>query len=90
MLEENATVDELKMESGRWDATLVRESFLANEAKEILGLPPCSNESDDRLLWHFNSSGSYSVRSGYWLVVSSPSKPSCSSMDAFESWWKFF
>ena len=68
---------------------LVRDFFMEEEGDAILSLPHCIAKSDDRLLWHFNISGEYSVHSRYWLALSSHSCPSGSGLNASDSWWKF-
>ena len=67
VLGDAAIVRSLVTESGRWNSQLIRESFLANEADAILSLPLSATTMDDFLIWHFEKSGSYSVRSGYNL-----------------------
>ncbi|KAK2646950.1 hypothetical protein Ddye_022145 [Dipteronia dyeriana] len=57
VLGENATIDSLKLLSGIWNFELVWGSFLEDDAKMILSVPPCSNNSSDSLLWHYYSSG---------------------------------
>ncbi|KAK3184510.1 hypothetical protein Dsin_031796 [Dipteronia sinensis] len=33
-----------------------------------MSLPPCSSGLEDNLLWHFDKSGSFSIRSEYWVA----------------------
>ncbi|KAK3193688.1 hypothetical protein Dsin_024998 [Dipteronia sinensis] len=48
------------------------------------------NEMEDSLLWLFNKSGGFLVRSGYWVAKNIPSNPYSSGLSSKESWWKFF
>ncbi|KAL5556882.1 hypothetical protein UlMin_039118 [Ulmus minor] len=41
----------------------------------------------DTLLWHYDKSGHYTVRSGYWLANKGRSVPSSSTV-SLNSWWK--
>ncbi|KAK2638558.1 hypothetical protein Ddye_026353 [Dipteronia dyeriana] len=81
---------DLKTANGDWRADLIRDSFSLEEADVILGFPPCYSDLLDRLLWYFEKSSGFSVRSGYWLARNSLSRPSCSGLSGFESWWNFF
>ncbi|TXG72826.1 hypothetical protein EZV62_001405 [Acer yangbiense] len=90
VLDENSTINYLKLASGEWNESLIRDSFVAEEADAIISLPPSSSNSKDRLMWHYHSSGVYSMRSGYWPSSSSFGNPSCAGLSCSESWWKFF
>ncbi|KAK0579421.1 hypothetical protein LWI29_026174 [Acer saccharum] len=87
-LNERVTVDSLKLASGHWNVDLLKENFLPDDVDMILSLPPVAPSVDDALLWHFESDGNYSVRSGYRVgcVMSAP--PGSSSLDESTSWWK--
>ncbi|KAL5548874.1 hypothetical protein UlMin_004105 [Ulmus minor] len=75
--------------SGSWDSSLIRESFHKDEANAILSLPLPRRTTPDTLLWHYDKSGHYTVRSGYWLANKCRSVPS-SSTSSLNSWWKQF
>ena len=65
ILGDKAPVSVLKLRDGSWNVDVVKGSFSREEANAILGLP-CSNvELEDSLLWQFEKSGNYSMRSGY-------------------------
>ncbi|KAL5542776.1 hypothetical protein UlMin_010486 [Ulmus minor] len=51
--------------TGSWDSTLTRASFLEDEANVILSLPLPQRSILDTVLWHYDKSGHYTVRSGY-------------------------
>ncbi|EEF37368.1 hypothetical protein RCOM_0882000 [Ricinus communis] len=51
-----------------WREDLVRSLFPPYEAAIILGLPVSLTQARDRLVWHFTSSGSYELRSGYYVA----------------------
>ncbi|KAL5556985.1 hypothetical protein UlMin_039221 [Ulmus minor] len=82
-------VSSLITASGSWDSNLIRASFHPDEAEAILSLPLPRRNIPDSLLWHYDKSGHYTVRSGYWLATTSKSVPS-SSTSSHTSWWKRF
>lgn len=51
-----------------WDKRLVRKSFMALEAAEVLKIKPSWRLEDDILAWAFEKHGSYSVRSTYRIL----------------------
>ncbi|KAK3207113.1 hypothetical protein Dsin_021159 [Dipteronia sinensis] len=84
VLGEWATMDSLKLPSGDWNAVLIKNSFFIEEAKAILRLPSCASYLDDSLFWHFDKSGIFPVKSGYWLARNSFPNPSCSGLNPTE------
>ncbi|KAK2648336.1 hypothetical protein Ddye_015825 [Dipteronia dyeriana] len=89
VLGSNALVRSLFTSSGRWNEQLILSSFLADKADEIISLPLglSQDEDEDSLLWHFEKSCAYSVKSGYrfgrMLLFRDPHSGS-KSID----WWK--
>ncbi|TXG67924.1 hypothetical protein EZV62_009199 [Acer yangbiense] len=71
--------------SGKKHSSFAEDVFIGVEA--ILSLPLSRFQTGDSLLWHFDKSGNYSVRSGYKLK-----KLIQSSVETFGSfdvdWWK--
>ncbi|KAK2635044.1 hypothetical protein Ddye_029836 [Dipteronia dyeriana] len=49
----------------RWNEQLIRSSFLTDEADAIISLSLGFSQTEDSLLWHFEKSGAYTVKSGY-------------------------
>ncbi|KAL5551374.1 hypothetical protein UlMin_001550 [Ulmus minor] len=82
-------VSSLITASGSWDSSLIRESFHEDEAEAILSLPLPRRTTSDSLLWHYDKSGHYTVRSGYWLANQCRSVPSSSTI-SLNSWWNRF
>ncbi|KAL5577529.1 hypothetical protein UlMin_019228 [Ulmus minor] len=58
-------VSDLLQEDESWNDTLIRSSFLEFEADTILNLPRPSSRAYDSYCWHYESKGSYSVKSGF-------------------------
>lgn len=69
-----------------WNEDLVRQIFFPFDADEICKLPIPSSEVEDRIAWHFEKNGIFSVRSAYKLAASTLSQAntvsSSSSRDA--------
>ncbi|KAL5566455.1 hypothetical protein UlMin_029619 [Ulmus minor] len=82
-------VSSLITASGAWDSNLIRTSFHPDEAEAILSLPLPRRKVPDSFLWHYDKSGHYTVRSGYWLTSNSKCIPS-SSTTSHTSWWQRF
>ena len=50
--------------TGGWDATLVRDIFWEEDAKVILSIPIHAGR-ENRMAWHFDKKGIFSVKSAY-------------------------
>ena len=64
-----------------WNSDLVANIFLPSEAKMILAIPLSLVDTSDRLFWPMNSSGVYSVKSGYKLLRACDEPVSLGSFD---------
>ncbi|KAK2646619.1 hypothetical protein Ddye_021814 [Dipteronia dyeriana] len=84
------TVDKLISPLGRWNSELIKNNFLPDDAKCILQIPIGSGNQSDTLLWHYESNGKFSFRSGYWVGRGLISKPGASCPSAVIYWWKNF
>lgn len=51
--------------TGNWDEALVNSVFSTVDANRILKFPLSTNGFDDFVAWHYNHSGTFSVRSAY-------------------------
>ncbi|KAK3224846.1 hypothetical protein Dsin_004708 [Dipteronia sinensis] len=83
------TVADLKLFSGAWNEELIRNSFLPDDASLILSIPCSSGNLSDKMIWHYDKLGSYSVKSGYYIGLSLGTNPSPLGLNQAESWWKF-
>ncbi|CAL8118504.1 unnamed protein product [Prunus armeniaca] len=61
-------VCELFNAAGQWDEEQLKANFWEQEVKAILQIPLASNHREDKLIWHYDQSGKYSVRSGYMVA----------------------
>ncbi|KAK3192915.1 hypothetical protein Dsin_024225 [Dipteronia sinensis] len=86
----NATVDTLFSPSGGWNIELIHNNFLTDDAKSILRIPIALGTSPDSLLWHYETSGRYTVGSGYWLDCNLNRSPCSSNPSPLRAWWRSF
>jgi hypothetical protein len=75
--------------SGCWDIQLVRQTFCASEAADILSIP-IVDETDDFLAWHLDNRGIFTVKSACKLHVNLllHQSRSASCSDEINSEWK--
>lgn len=66
---------------GCWNVQLIRQKFLPVDAELILKIPLPHVSRQDKLIWHYDKRGIYSVKSGYHVsfMMKLPENPSCSS-----------
>ncbi|XP_045789329.1 uncharacterized protein LOC123884299 [Trifolium pratense] len=68
-LEEDALVSTLiDPDTKQWKRDLVSHIFFPHEAKQILSLPISPRLPSDKIIWHFERNGEYSVRSAHHLL----------------------
>ena len=58
--------DLIDKERGEWREDLVRSYFIPNDANMVLQIPLCTSWSEARLIWHFTSTGKFTVSSAYY------------------------
>ncbi|GJS58593.1 reverse transcriptase [Tanacetum coccineum] len=51
--------------NGAWNTRMLRKYVSVREAEIILGIPISQTGCPDKLVWHFDSKGQYTVKSGY-------------------------
>ena len=67
----DALIDPITKE---WNAPLVRQVFMEEEAKLICNIPLSRHQRKDKLIWGVLSSGLFTVRSAYFLEHERKSK----------------
>lgn len=65
----NLTVEELRTETRQWNWMLINECFWPIDHEEFRKIPIHALSGSDRIIWHYNSNGIYSVKSGYHLAM---------------------
>ncbi|KAL3839206.1 hypothetical protein ACJIZ3_023797 [Penstemon smallii] len=69
IIPEDSTISVLfDADCGSWNRQLVESIFSEEEAQLILSIPLGSTVGEDRILWHFERSGLFSVKSAYRLI----------------------
>lgn len=58
----------LNTHDGTWNCSLVRSVFNPNDAKHILQIP-IFGQWDDKMAWHYDSRGMFSVKSAYKVAA---------------------
>ncbi|KAL5819962.1 hypothetical protein ACOSQ4_023804 [Xanthoceras sorbifolium] len=82
-------VSQLKLANGAWNVALLDQLLPLLDVAAIISLPPFASSLPDSLLWHYEKSGSYSVRSGYKVALASSDVARGSGLSSSKSWWKF-
>ena len=59
--------DFIRQDQKEWNEELARNTMNHDDAEEILAIKLCSSSEADQLVWHYNKTGDYTVKSGYWL-----------------------
>ncbi|KAM1958038.1 hypothetical protein ACFX15_003481 [Malus domestica] len=56
-------------ETSSWNRDQILESFHQDDVRPILSIPLSKTGCRDRMVWHHNANGVYSVRSGYGVAM---------------------
>uniref|UniRef100_A0A803QH07 Reverse transcriptase domain-containing protein n=1 Tax=Cannabis sativa TaxID=3483 RepID=A0A803QH07_CANSA len=83
-------VSALINDNREWNSTLLNDFFQPIDVEKILSIPLSYFATQDRLIWHHSTSGSYNVKSGFHLATHLEDQLQSSSSDANRDWWKFF
>lgn len=78
-------IDEASMS---WREQQIRELFLPVDVDEILNIPLCDSKPVDKIIWHYNLHGLFTVRSAYHVIVSDRFCASGSSPEDSKKIWK--
>lgn len=65
----NLRVADFIGENGVWDWQKISISLWDVDVDEVKRIPMCDSTENDKLVWHYNPRGEYSVRSGYHLAM---------------------
>ena len=90
LLEAEACVSSLiQHSSGTWNAALIDQIFLPNEAELIKSIPLSIRDRDDAVVWSREQNGKFTVRSAYKMLKEAEcsSQQSCSDMGTWKKFW---
>ena len=62
--------------------------FGESDTSAILAIPTSPLGNPDVLRWHHSKDGEYTVRSGYWIAMSTVAVASPSDPSSAAAWWK--
>lgn len=68
-LHSNLTVGQLRTDSGSWNWNFINECVWPIDHDEFRRLRIHALHGNNKLIWHYNSNGIYSVKSGYHLAM---------------------
>ncbi|XP_004296207.1 PREDICTED: uncharacterized protein LOC101297422 [Fragaria vesca subsp. vesca] len=66
--EELRVCDLIDPDTGDWNVWLLNELFMGNEVDIIARIALSNGGGEDRMVWHFDNKGVYSVKSGYHVA----------------------
>ncbi|KAL0454986.1 UNVERIFIED_CONTAM: putative mitochondrial protein [Sesamum latifolium] len=66
------------VEDNKWNEALIRQEFCSADAACILGIPLRGPDARDELIWHYERSGRFSVKSAYRVACDLWENGTCS------------
>ena len=69
VLKDVKVVDLIDTVSKKWDVHLLQGLFNPQEVELIMSIPLCRSYVEDKLVWPFTPSGTYTVKPGYRFLV---------------------
>ena len=85
---EGMRVSELKGDNGDWNVPLLRRVLCEDDLEGVLRIPRSLSTTQDEIIWHFSTDGTYSVRNGFRLMCESRCVAATSSPRRLEAWWE--
>ncbi|KAK3187896.1 hypothetical protein Dsin_027457 [Dipteronia sinensis] len=70
-----------------WGRELITQHFSINDCRAVLRIPIGSTRREDSVMWHYDNSGGYTVKSGYRVVRGLLNTSGCSNSSLLSSWW---
>ncbi|KAK3193563.1 hypothetical protein Dsin_024873 [Dipteronia sinensis] len=60
-------VSHLQTPSGSWNNELIKDIFVEDDVRSILSIPTSCRRRDDKMCWHFEDYGEFTISSGYMV-----------------------
>ena len=88
-LEDMRVVDLIDPISKQWEVGLLQGLFSSQEVELIMSIPLCRTYVEDKLIWPYTASGTYSVQSGYKFLASTETDQNTTVNPSFDGGiWK--
>ena len=71
-----------------WNKEMIRDTFVGLDAELICSILLAVKGAVDRIIWHNDKKGTFSVKNGYKLFLSKRWRELPSSLNLNSSWWK--
>lgn len=84
---ESVVADLINTES-QWDAEKLNQCFRQDDIETILKIPLPKEQSENKVMWHFDKREEYSVKSGYQLALKMKFPNEASTSDSSSKQWK--
>lgn len=87
---EDMVVQDLLIPGTRqWDYNLIVEVFNSTDSDKILRTTPAPGEAPDKVIWHFDRRGSFTVKSAYHLAMRIIDETQFYEESAWKMIWRF-
>uniref|UniRef100_A0A803PXR5 Reverse transcriptase domain-containing protein n=1 Tax=Cannabis sativa TaxID=3483 RepID=A0A803PXR5_CANSA len=84
------TVAHLITGSRQWNLEALQQNFSQPDIDNILSIPLSLYPSEDIRIWHYSSTGCYTVKSGYQFDADSQDTTAPGSSSSSNDWWQNF
>lgn len=72
---------------GQWKSEEVRDRFIGSDVQHILSIPISRSFPEDKLIWHHDKEGIYSVKTTYHVITSQKQNQN-SGLSSNSNCWK--
>ncbi|KAK3189427.1 hypothetical protein Dsin_028988 [Dipteronia sinensis] len=86
----NATNNYLIAPSSGWNMPLLKDTFNAKDVDSIFRIPMSLGRLEDDIMWHYEETSTFTVKSGYWIGRCLVESSSSSNPRLLKSWWNSF